>query len=168
MEENTPDLKKVLQAGHLAKVSLYRQLLKKVANGASLCTSELRTIRDLGAELEALAKGEDQPRALDSGPAQNLTSMSRSDFARHVFRVSPQTISKWLSKQGMPRNDDGSYSPMGAGHLVLLSDFPSSPLNPLCGIGKATNLVELSTLALPSKTNYDLSHNHDPALKSHI
>ena len=93
MEENGPDLKKVIQAGHLAKVSLYRQLLQKVANGATLCNSELRTLRGFGAELEALDRGGDEPRALDSAPAQNITSLSRADLARHVFRVSPQSIS---------------------------------------------------------------------------
>jgi hypothetical protein len=109
MEENTPDLKKVLQAGYLAKVSLYRQLLKKVANGASLCTSELRTLRDLGAELEALAKGEERPRTHGSDPAHVLSSLSRSDLAQYVFKVKPQSISRWVLHEGMPRNQDGTF-----------------------------------------------------------
>lgn len=97
------DLKKVLQAGRLAKISLYRRLLKNVAEGAPLTAYELRAIRDLGSELEAIATAEQEPNLTD------FDHVSRQDLATHVFKVTPQTISKWVLKEGMPRQKDGTF-----------------------------------------------------------
>ncbi|MEW5980151.1 MAG: hypothetical protein AB1898_30520 [Acidobacteriota bacterium] len=36
--------------------------------------------------------------------------VSRKDLAKYVFRVSPQTVSKWSLKEDMPRNEDGTFS----------------------------------------------------------
>ena len=109
MRKNGPDLKMVTQTEYLAEISIYRWLLKRVAKGKSLRATDLHTLQELGAELEALAKEKENPRSLKSGTARNLTCLPRADLARYVFRISAQTISKWVLKEGMPRNDDGSY-----------------------------------------------------------
>ena len=100
------DIGKVLQAGRLAKVSLYRRLLGKVASGAPLSAYEMRTVRELGVELEAMAEGE---KTIETAPPA-FDRVTRQDLALHIFRVSPQTVSKWVLKEGMPRNDDGTFS----------------------------------------------------------
>ena len=105
-KEKAPDLGKVLQAGRLAKISLYRRLLKNVAEGARLPASELRMLRELGAELEELARREEEQA--DSSRV-GFERVSRAKLARHVFNVSAQTISRWVTREGMPRNEDGSF-----------------------------------------------------------
>ncbi len=106
--ESNLDLGKVLQAGRLAKVSLYRSLLHNVASGAPLSAHEMRMLRDLGAELEELEKKQNQCAEAQTRTAFDQTT--RSAMASHVFRVSAQTISKWVLKEGMPRNEDGTFS----------------------------------------------------------
>jgi hypothetical protein len=102
-KKTNTELEKVLHAGRLAKISLYRRLLKNVAEGAPLTAYELRAIRDLGAELEAMAEEKNGPTQSD------FAQVSRQELSAHVFRVTPQTISKWVLKEGMPRNENGTF-----------------------------------------------------------
>jgi len=94
------DLKRVLEAGERAKVKLYNDLLRRIAQGETLSPTQLRVFSVLGQEIEQIADGDrsKKPRRLGS-----------FDDAAKYCGFSKRSLSWHVSRGNITQNADGTF-----------------------------------------------------------
>ena len=98
ISEAKSQIETVLEAGQVAKVKLYNDLLQMIANVEKLSPTQLRAFSLLGRELEKMS-GESEPPDL----------IASFDGAAEYCGVSKRTISHHIKMGHIQQNVDGSF-----------------------------------------------------------
>jgi len=92
-------MEKVLQAGQLAKVKVYQQLLTKISRGEDLKPSEIKNLHRLEKEIEIEARGEASTEGL----------IMSDEEAGVYLGVSKRTVSWHKTRGNLKQNPDGTF-----------------------------------------------------------
>jgi len=92
-------MEKVLQAGQLAKVKIYQQLLTKISRGEDLKPSEIKNLHRLEKEIEIEARGDIETDGL----------IMSDEEASIYLGVSKRTVSWHKTRGNLKQNSDGTF-----------------------------------------------------------
>jgi len=92
-------MEKVLQAGQLAKVKIYQQLLTKISRGEDLKPSEIKNLHRLEKEIEIEARGDIEKDGL----------IMSDEEASIYLGVSKRTVSWHKTRGNLTQNPDGTF-----------------------------------------------------------
>jgi hypothetical protein len=93
------DIERILQAGQLAKVKLYQQLLVKIRDGKDLTATELRALSILEKDIEAQTGASENPPAVVAGYQE----------AAEYCGFSKRTLSYHVRRGKLKQNADGTF-----------------------------------------------------------
>ncbi|NIR06334.1 MAG: hypothetical protein GTN82_13005, partial [Candidatus Aminicenantes bacterium] len=91
-------IRQVLDTGVLAKIKMYQELTRKIAEGKELKPTEIKLFNKLESEFEAEINGEVKDEVIDT-----------FDDACKYLGVSKRTLHVHLRKKTFKQNEDGTF-----------------------------------------------------------